>query len=1555
MGVVLRARDRVTGRDVAVKWISVTEARRAAVEQELRISISQRHPNVVMVHEFGFPDAGHAFIAMELIDGDPFDVYARGRTVADVMEVASGVVSALEYLHRRGLVHGDLKPGNVLVSRAGDPVAKLLDFGLASPAVASASFSGTPAYLAPEVAKGASRDIRSDLYSLGVLLYEALSGANPFDAPSVIGCLDRHASLSPPLLGETVPGVPLAVSQLVARLLEKDPARRFGTPSETLKAVHDIFGAELLEGDSRDASRMVEPTLVGREHELERIDAGIEAVAGGQGVIIVVSGEMGSGKSALCQEIAVRARLAGMRCAVAVCRETDRMLAPLAVGLELAFGPDALNEADLDARAPTGRLDVVRIADRVAALAGDEPLAIVIDNVHLGDRELLAVVARLQQLAMHQPLLVAWSVDSAALPRPPVADVLGASLIGAEALGRVDTVALGRLSLAETQELLTVCLGGPVDPERLSVPLFEATGGRPLYVLEMVRHLSARRQIVCKSGMHRLRTGQTLHAEVGAGRASRLDVIARARVADLDDASRAIYEALAVAGCPMSIEELAGATGLGDREILALVASLQADTLTRTEERQDVTMVVVSQPAFGAAVEGHLTAERRRHLHCVLADVISRPDPSDADTLARIARHRAVAGDAAGALRDGRRAAELAERSGSRGLALDTWRMLRSTVAEGTPSEDRAEIHEQLGRLLHENGYHAEAADALRAAMSTFEERPGDPGRWIRLLCQTVESLARLGRADEARVALADLHEATESADATHRVRARLAAAETLRLLGSLDDAAREATRALEDSDADAPAKARALLEIATIESQQAHLEDSARNGRQALELFTLANDVEGQASACLILGSSLRLAGKVVEAMESFGEALGLYDRLSSVSGSGKAHNNLGVCHYMMGDWERAADHWQEAIRLAELSGEVAEKVVLLNNLGYLYMERALFDRAERALREGLAAAARTQTQRLEAVLCGNLGEVRARQGALEEAHVFYRSAIEVAERLGSRSDVVESQRRTADLLLDQREYRQAADLANQVLQEALALSLSAEQGHLYRILGVAATQERHHSQATAYFDRALRAFGPDSQGGELVQLQLARAELLEQTGAITRALALAREAVAAAERLGAVWHLQTGRAIERRLLAMTQEEGGPSGDAGVGADFLRVLAAIQGAPDPQEAAGLLLDHVIERTGAERGIVAMPASANVEALRVTRSARCAEDVWHGEADGLSRTVAQLVLDRGQTICRENLLDDQAISSAASIVALNLRSLLCVPIPVSGSARALLYLDSQVFVGNRFSRIVGEVEALARALGATMERSIWEQRYRAQVEIVGWVAHELRAPLTSILGFSTLCAREVDIEQQPEPVRALVEVVDSQGKRMTRLVRDMRNLWQATHRPVAVVSQVEVRAVLEAAALALSPAADEAGVRLVVQVPRGLPAIRVDEERVQQVITNLVTNALRHSPAGGTVTLSADLSRKPGMIGEGQMIEFAVTDEGSGLSEDDIVAVFTKFSRGSRPRGEGSGLGLTIVQQIVRGHGGDVWAESELGHGARFCFTLPVVFDAAAV
>jgi serine/threonine-protein kinase len=246
-GRVARAFDPLIARIVAIKLFPTELARgeaRNRFVQEARVVGQISHPAIIALHDMGIDEASQTpYLVMEFIQGQPLEKLLEKGSIPFTRACAwaAEVATALGVAHRKGVIHGDVKPANILITE--DERVKLTDFGMARLASRDSKDTpllGSPAYWCPEQIVGKPQDARSDIFSLGVVMYEMVTGHRPFDADSLQGICSRILSSTPLPPSHANPSVPAAFNELIASCLAKDPAQRCASAETLAERLHPM-------------------------------------------------------------------------------------------------------------------------------------------------------------------------------------------------------------------------------------------------------------------------------------------------------------------------------------------------------------------------------------------------------------------------------------------------------------------------------------------------------------------------------------------------------------------------------------------------------------------------------------------------------------------------------------------------------------------------------------------------------------------------------------------------------------------------------------------------------------------------------------------------------------------------------------------------------------------------------------------------------------------------------------------------------------------------------------------------------------------------------------------------------------------------------------------------------------------------------------------------------------------------------------------------------------------------------------------------------------------
>lgn len=537
MAQVYRARDLRLGREVAVKLISTEGLDEGAVERFQREALmvaALDHPAIVPIYDYGRHGAWPErwlFFVMPVLPGRTLHALFREHALSrdEFLDIFVRVAEALDYSASQKIVHRDIKPENIMVARreGADPGRVwVMDFGLATAQegtrlTRTGNLPGTLAYLSPEQVLSLQIDGRSDLYSLGVIAYEYLTGKPP------------HVGSPATLLYRIVnqPIVPLdrhkfepRLAALVERCLAKNPQERWASGRELAAAARSLLypgeaapepAAPAEEASGESSQDLAEPLLFGREKELAELEDRLGAALRGEGQLAIVGGDPGSGKSRLLRELERRARKSGalvlhgrfadpqggypfQAFGEVLLEAAARRLFPpsfewrlVANGLVELF--PALAEipevaAGLEPRGDPRAGDLAHVYELIgralSGLAGGRPMVLLLEEMHAGDASLPLLLYLFRRFSPSPTFLLGTYRRTEVGRRHPLARLIR----GLQGEDRFRHLQLGNLSEAENRRLLAALLGG--DPgDAFAERVYAATDGNPLFTAELVRGL----------------------------------------------------------------------------------------------------------------------------------------------------------------------------------------------------------------------------------------------------------------------------------------------------------------------------------------------------------------------------------------------------------------------------------------------------------------------------------------------------------------------------------------------------------------------------------------------------------------------------------------------------------------------------------------------------------------------------------------------------------------------------------------------------------------------------------------------------------------------------------------------------------------------------------------------------------------------------------------------------------------------------------------------------------------------------------------------------------
>jgi sigma-B regulation protein RsbU (phosphoserine phosphatase) len=1009
MGAVALAEDTWRdGRRIALKHAPIDDvAARTALEREYDLLRRLSHPFVVSVGEFGTCRAtGTAFFTMEHVDGVTLREVAS-RSLPERVRLMAQVARGLEFVHSRGVAHGDVKEDNVLVlGEAGEARACLLDFGLAAEAgdAARKGFSGTLTHAAPELLGGGVPDVRSDLYALGVTAHSVLAGEPPFSEADPLALAAAHRSREPASLRGHAE-LPRAVQDVVMQMLAKDPAARPASAAALADALEKAWPSQAAESLASRVAWARSPRLVGAA-EAERAAADLlercrsPRAAGPR--MLLASGQSGAGVSRLLAELAGRAPLRGVLvlAGVAAPEPLSALAGPLRDAMRhLGDGAEVIERrASLLARvlpelaarahdappaAPSREEELLRVGDALwdvmEALAA-RPALIVIEHLEEADEDSLVVLGHLgRRLALEAergkglPLCIAAGIrhdgaEAASLAVVPAQRVVLRPVRG-EALAHVVGAMFPTLD----------------HPARLA-GLIESEGGGGAALAERWCAALVRRDALVKlAGRWRANLEDPVARQPPPGEAEQV----ASDVAALPGPARTALLQLALVGRPIPPEALREAAGALPPAFGAMVGELERRRLVRVEAREQGPML---QPASRLVAEAALGA--------------------DAASVQDAARHL-LAVASLGPLLTAAERASLAERAGRPGEAIP---LLREAIraAAAIADNDRAARHAQhLARLLPRGverrdvlreasrfrvaGERLDEAEALAREAATGGEIPEELARQLALEGTLEHRRGRLDAASE-RLQAACAAWAAAGQEPPFEVEMDLA-----RVLSAAREA--EADGLLARLAARCPEAERPALLL--LQGSQAL---RARNDARAVALFEAGVLAARRAARPLVeascannLGVAATRAGDVAAARRHLRRAVALRRAAGIRGGVAGALTNLSNLEAQVGRHAEAARHARACVEVQQELGNARGEMLGWTNLLVALVAREDVAGARSALTHARALLERLADPEVETLLLLNECELELVAGTHAMPCPRHDEALALAHRTGN------------------------------------------------------------------------------------------------------------------------------------------------------------------------------------------------------------------------------------------------------------------------------------------------------------------------------------------------------------------------------------------------------------------------------------------------------------------------------------------------------------------------------------------------------------------------
>jgi len=1081
------------GEHVAVKVLrggaAAGERERELFFREARAGLEFEHPAIVRVLELGEHEGRIPYLVMELLPGPTLKELAGSGPLdlGTVAGLALPVLDALTFLHKNGVLHRDVKTGNIMLDGLGRP--KLMDFGLTrfsdeTSLTQTGMIFGSPHYMSPEQGMGEELDTRSDLFSMGVVIYELLAGRLPFRGDHPIGVVYAIINEEPPPIRRFRPELPEALDWILSLALAKDREQRYGLASDMAEDIRALLAR--LSGAEPEPEFHAGPRirdlrgglpLSGRSEELDALKRWMLRPGAG---FLFLSGEAGVGKTRLVREAhrglgpTAPLMLVGrtqpgreafpyqpwLEALRPILREQeiwDRHALAEFLGVKdpASAGAAAILFAFFEgqaAEAPSREQLFEALRRLLTALVAREPILLWLEDFHRADHaslELLAFLARVPEAELPD-ILVSFRGEELEE---------GALLAQLETESPGSSLKLARLPIESVAELVEVGLPDLAGRAGVAERLFRESRGNPFILGELLENLRSRPELLI---------GESDPDTWDLPLPERLQDLVALRLSALDEGERELLDLAAVEGEAFTAEVLAAVLGERKLRVLRRLQVLQRKTrLIQAVERR----FLFDHALVHRVLYESLGDELREEYHLMVAEHLAGASEGHPDMAAAVARHFTGAGQRRRALP----------------FLLEAGRHARRLYAH------------------HEAHRHLEAARE-EADLWWLEEPVGEAAELRRdILRELGELAATEGDYEESENLLAGARELlTPGIDDSLRAELSRLRGESLYFAGRNEEAAAEFEAALGMAGGeDRRQRALVLRSRARLESRENRWDDALRSCEEAR---LLAEAHPGEALAIRHTMGLIQLRrGELSAAREIFDEVNDEAPRLEDDSLHAASLANLGIVLWRLGDHAEALERLEEALALRRKTGYLSEIAKVLTNLSIARTKRGELDRARDLLEE--AQAMKERIGEAEGLAHGenSLGNLENRAGRLPVALDHYRRAAELHFEAGNRAGAAVALHNMGEVLLDMGRL----DEAEEPLARSMALreELDLREGQVSSLRAQARrAMMRGETDRAREFFRTAREL-KDAGRGETLKVELNYLQFLLDEGEVEAA----------------------------------------------------------------------------------------------------------------------------------------------------------------------------------------------------------------------------------------------------------------------------------------------------------------------------------------------------------------------------------------------------------------------------------------------------------------
>jgi anti-anti-sigma factor len=1084
LGTTLKAFDTQSNTTVVVKIVNPLLSRETAslfLRQTAKLSKLEHH-TIAKVIDWGNVDDNY-FVVEEYISGQTLEdlLSADGELPFDqIFDISLNLNMVMEYFHKHGIIHGNLKPANIFLTGDGIRIGGIGQGRLVEGRnlLDSPLFEFEAMYLAPEQILGHPLDARVDLYAMGVTLYRLFTGELPFSGASRELML-AHLHQQPRPLREINPALSLAVEHLVLKLLAKNPNERYASASQVRHITNSTVNP---------AQIHTSEALLGRDQPLEILKELWIKSSSGSGQAVFVAGESGIGKTRLSQHAA--AHYAPPVLLNGICNEHNSSSAyhPFAELLQtyLATAPPEFYDDEI-------RLllaNFVRIVPQIKEILPDlpeppslepkleqlrlmtsltqfiklatqkRPWLIILENLQWADQSSLEL---LRYLCYHVPtmslLIVGTYRDTEVASNHPLMKIIN-TISGSHVYHHL---LLSRLNQQQVAQMLANLFQQPV-PDHFSKTIFQHTSGNPFYVEEITRSLIKDGTVTQQEGSWQFPSIDTISLPKSVREA------VWRRIHRLSPNTQDFLRQASVLGHKFRFEDILTLTDLSKWEVMEYLSLAMEEQLLREDQAKNTFRFWHTE--IQNVLYTDLNDLRRQMLHLQAGEILESRLAATADQpIEELARHFDAAGDVKRALLYSFKAAQQAQAAYANDTALIWYERALKLLALPDALDDDTEfpitLYESIGDLLALLGHYEDALLRYDQAREEIEV--------VQARSQPMQQLSGIYRK----------------------------IADVCKKKGEYDAAFDYLNKGLALQHGNQPTVEAALfyLDGAVLFLRQSKTSQALEWCERGHHLASQIKSAVGQDAigrAYYVFGNIYSQLGQLSQAAQYCRQSVEIYQQLGDLVKQSTALLNLGIVYYEQGNWQRASEIYYQSLQIKMKIGDVYGQGQVSNNLGNLQMERGDWEQAAELFAQSLAIWQKIGAVGEEANTLSNFAQLNIyREENLDQAHAYLERSQVLFAEIGSDEFKSELERRWSELYIRKNNLDLALAYALRSVKHAAAFDDKLEEGISCRILGSIQWRLGQHEQAEISLKRSLEILGHVESEYETAKTRLALAQL--------------------------------------------------------------------------------------------------------------------------------------------------------------------------------------------------------------------------------------------------------------------------------------------------------------------------------------------------------------------------------------------------------------------------------------------------------------------------